>query len=78
MDFPLDGTVIAADGGANFLLNRNIIPDVLIGDFDSISERSLEELRTKSEVVQFPRKRIRPTANSRWIIAQINIMIPWQ
>jgi len=57
MDFPLDGTVIAADGGANFLLNRNIIPDVLIGDFDSISESSLEELRTKSEVVQFPKEK---------------------
>lgn len=57
MDFPLDGTIIAADGGANFLLKHNIVPDVLIGDFDSISESSLRELRTRSEVVQFPKEK---------------------
>jgi thiamine pyrophosphokinase len=57
MDFALDGTIIAADGGANFLLKHNIIPDVLIGDFDSISESSLGELRTQSEIVQFPREK---------------------
>jgi len=78
MDFPLDGTVIAADGGANFLLNRNIIPDVLIGDFDSISESSLEELRTKSEVVQFPKEKDKDRQRTRTgLLRKINIMIPW-
>ncbi|MCD6329656.1 MAG: thiamine diphosphokinase [Candidatus Cloacimonetes bacterium] len=57
LDFPLDGTIIAADGGANFLLKRNIIPDVLIGDFDSISESSLAELKTKSDVMQFSKEK---------------------
>ena len=57
MDFALDGTIIAADGGANFLLENNIIPDVLIGDLDSISEASLGELRTRSEIVQFPKEK---------------------
>lgn len=57
MDFALDGTIIAADGGANFLLKHNITPDVLIGDFDSISESSLEELGTRLEVLQFPKEK---------------------
>jgi len=57
MDFALDGTVIAADGGADFLLNQDIIPQVLIGDFDSISENSLDELKKKSKILQFPKEK---------------------
>ena len=57
IDFPVDGKIIAADGGANFLLSRNITPDVLIGDFDSISDSSLEELRNKAEILQFPKEK---------------------
>jgi thiamine pyrophosphokinase len=30
--------LICADGGANYLYKYNIIPDILIGDFDSIKE----------------------------------------
>ncbi|MBC8382589.1 MAG: thiamine diphosphokinase [Candidatus Cloacimonetes bacterium] len=57
MDFPLDGMIIAADGGADFLLNQDIIPQVLIGDFDSISDNSLDELKKKSKVLQFPKEK---------------------
>lgn len=31
-------TVIAADGGANALLGRGIVPNAIIGDFDSVDE----------------------------------------
>ncbi len=33
----IGGTVIAADGGYNNLLSSGIIPDLIIGDFDSLS-----------------------------------------
>ena len=36
--------VIAADGGANRLLNHGIRPDLVIGDMDSISSSSKREL----------------------------------
>ena len=34
--------VICADGGARHLINMNIVPDVIIGDLDSISEEARE------------------------------------
>ena len=57
MDIPMDGTIIAADGGADYLLKQHKIPDVLIGDFDSISEEGLEKLRGSAEILQFPREK---------------------
>ena len=33
--------LIAADGGANFALNAGIVPDAVIGDFDSVSAAAL-------------------------------------
>lgn len=53
----MDGTTIAADGGADFLLNQDIIPQVLIGDFDSISDNSLGELNNKTKILQFPKEK---------------------
>ena len=32
--------IIAADGGANFLADRNISPELIIGDLDSISHKT--------------------------------------
>jgi len=57
LDFPLDGTIIAADGGADFLLSKKIIPQVLIGDFDSISDNSLDELKKKTRILQSPKEK---------------------
>jgi len=57
MNFPLDGTIIAADGGADFLLSQDIIPQVLIGDLDSISDNSLDELKKKTKILQFPKEK---------------------
>lgn len=39
------GYVIAADGGANLLRKRNVVPDIIVGDFDSVSKRTLEHYK---------------------------------
>lgn len=39
--------IIAADGGANKLKKINIIPDLIIGDLDSVSKRTLTYFRKK-------------------------------
>lgn len=38
-----DRTIIAVNGGANFCYNNNIMPDLLVGDFDSINKEVLEK-----------------------------------
>lgn len=40
--------IIAADGGANYLKSRNILPDLIIGDLDSIGENPLSYFRDKN------------------------------
>ncbi len=47
-------TIIAADGGANLLHRLRIIPDMLVGDMDSIEPEILDELRNRCEVEIFP------------------------
>jgi len=42
--------IIAADGGANTVLACGFKPDYLVGDFDSISEESLDMLKNDSSV----------------------------
>ena len=54
LDIDLSGTIIAADGGANYLCKKGIIPDVLIGDLDSISPEYLNVLKKKSNIIKFP------------------------
>ena len=34
-----ESPIIAADGGANFLADQSISPDLIIGDLDSVSEK---------------------------------------
>jgi len=41
--------LIAADGGANYLLKMGILPEIVIGDLDSVDEDTLFEL-TSAEV----------------------------
>ncbi|ARI77525.1 thiamine diphosphokinase [Halobacillus mangrovi] len=44
-----DGVLwIGADQGAEVLLERELIPDFSIGDFDSVSKASLEKIKEKS------------------------------
>jgi len=56
-DYPLDGVIIAADGGAEYLKSQNITPDILIGDFDSLSEEILHFFHGKTKVLRYPEKK---------------------
>ena len=44
IDLAKEKLIIAADGGADRLLKHNITPNVVIGDFDSISDKSITKL----------------------------------
>jgi thiamine pyrophosphokinase len=48
--------VICADGGANSAYKLNIIPDVIIGDLDSISEQNRKFFDHKSEIISLSRQ----------------------
>lgn len=48
-------SLIAVDGGLNHLLALTLIPNVLIGDMDSISQTALDEQRKSGvTVIQYP------------------------
>ena len=47
--FEPDDYLIAADGGANHLLKMGILPEIVIGDLDSVDEDTLFQL-TSAEV----------------------------
>ena len=47
--------VIALDGAANRLIGSNMIPDVLLGDLDSVAESALEQCKASGvTIVQTP------------------------
>ncbi len=53
MDF-----IICADGGTNYCLDANLVPDIIIGDLDSIEENSLKTIEyQKIPIVKFPVKK---------------------
>ena len=39
--------IVAADGGANFLADCNISPELIIGDLDSISHKTIQNIETE-------------------------------
>ena len=43
--------VVALDGAANRLVENNIIPDVVLGDFDSVSKSVLEQCKASNVAV---------------------------
>ncbi len=45
--------IIAADSGANYLIEYDIQPDYVVGDFDSIDKEIIRDLKN-GEVVQYP------------------------
>lgn len=48
-------TVICADGGANYAMAHSLIPDYLIGDFDSITPEALRWVKdTDATVTEYP------------------------
>lgn len=47
--------IICADGGAEYAYNSNILPDFLIGDFDSINPDILEFFKLKKiKIIKYP------------------------
>lgn len=47
---------ICADSGANFLYKENIVPNFLMGDFDSISKDALDFFKNSSTIIEsFPK-----------------------
>lgn len=47
--------IIAADKGSECLYNYNIIPDLLLGDFDSVRKEILDNMKLQTkEVLEFP------------------------
>lgn len=49
-------TIIAADGGANSCYKLGIVPQYIIGDFDSISSDVFNHLKNKSEFLKYTRQ----------------------
>jgi len=48
--------IIAVDGGANKLVKTSFVPDVIIGDMDSITKSAAKKFRA-SEFIKFPREK---------------------
>ncbi|MBK9099682.1 MAG: thiamine diphosphokinase [bacterium] len=49
-------TLICADGGANSALKMKLVPDIIIGDLDSISKNTLREFKPISKIIQLKRQ----------------------
>lgn len=49
-------TLICADGGANTALKLNLVPNFIIGDFDSISIKALEFFESKTKFIRIKRQ----------------------
>lgn len=49
-------TLICADGGANTAYKLSLHPEIIIGDFDSINEKSLKYFSEKSIIVRINRQ----------------------
>lgn len=49
-------TLICADGGANKAKKLNLTPDYIIGDFDSIENKTLQYYSNKSKLIKFKRQ----------------------
>ena len=45
--------IIAADGGANFLAENNIDPELVMGDLDSVSEQNVQNIEPK-KIIRIP------------------------
>lgn len=48
--------IIAADGGANSVYKLGIVPNSIIGDFDSIKSKVKEYFSDKSEIIKYDRQ----------------------
>jgi thiamine pyrophosphokinase len=49
-------TIICADGGANSVYKLGLIPNLIIGDFDSIDSSVLKYFSTRSNIIHYKRQ----------------------
>ena len=49
-------TLICANGGADSALKMKLVPDVIVGDLESISTKSLKEFSTVSKIIRLKRQ----------------------
>lgn len=49
-------TLICADGGANHARKMNLVPDFIIGDLDSISDKTFNFYKSKSKIIKVTRQ----------------------
>jgi thiamine pyrophosphokinase len=49
-------TLICADGGVNSAMKMNLIPDLIIGDLDSISTEALRKFKLVSKIIEIKRQ----------------------
>ncbi|WP_126992973.1 thiamine diphosphokinase [Thermosipho globiformans] len=50
--------IIAVDGGAKLLKKRNILPDIVIGDLDSIDKETIDFFKKQSvKIIEYPREK---------------------
>ncbi|MBN2410638.1 thiamine diphosphokinase [candidate division KSB1 bacterium] len=53
-----DDKIICADGGTLYALQMGLVPDILVGDFDSLPVHVLQGMKNKNIVIeQFPEKK---------------------
>lgn len=50
ISLPVDAQVVAADGGARHCLQLGIVPQIVIGDFDSLTEDETKQLKIAGSV----------------------------
>ncbi len=48
--------LICADGGSNSASKMKLVPDLIIGDLDSISAKSLKEFKSVSKIIRLKRQ----------------------
>jgi thiamine pyrophosphokinase len=48
--------LICADGGSNSALKMKLVPDVIIGDLDSISSEAMKEFKSISKIIRLKRQ----------------------
>jgi|OM-RGC.v1.015587615 thiamine pyrophosphokinase len=50
--------IIAVDGGAKLLKKRNILPNIVIGDLDSIDNETIDFLKKQSvKIIEYPKEK---------------------
>ena len=62
--------MIAADSGMNFLYRNNIVPNIIAGDFDSVSENSLAAFSEKEGVEMLRLNPIKDDTDTEFVIRE--------